>query len=69
MEEGIISGGLGSAVREVLDRNMKFDVRFKSIGLPLDIYQVGKVDQIKAMLKLDTEGLIEQIKEFITRTS
>ena len=69
VEEGIINGGFGSAVREVLDKNMKFDVRFKSIGLPLDIYPAGKVEQIKAMLKLDAEGLAEQIREFIARTA
>jgi 1-deoxy-D-xylulose-5-phosphate synthase len=48
---------------------MKFDVRFKSIGLPLDIYPAGEVEQIKAMLKLDAEGLAEQIREFIARTA
>ena len=69
VEEGIINGGFGSAVREVLDKNMKFDVRFKSIGLPLDIYPAGKVEQIKAMLKLDAEGLAEQIREFIAQTA
>jgi 1-deoxy-D-xylulose-5-phosphate synthase len=69
VEEGIINGGFGSAVREVLDKNMKFDVRFKSIGLPLDIYPAGEVEQIKAMLKLDAEGLAEQIREFIARTA
>lgn len=69
VEEGIINGGFGSAVREVLDKNMKFDIRFKSIGLPLSIYPAGKVEQIKARFKLDAEGLAEQIKEFIARTS
>jgi len=63
-EEAVLAGGFGSAVREFLDREKKFDLRFKRIGLPVEIYPVGKVDQIKRMYDLDTEGLIKQIKEF-----
>ncbi len=63
-EEAILDGGFGSAVRELLDREKKFELRFKRIGLPVEIYPVGKVDQIKRMYDLDTEGLIKQIKEF-----
>jgi len=64
VEEGVTAGGFGSAVREVLDRGKKFDVYFKSIGLPLEIYPLGKVDQIKKLYDLDVEGLVKQIKEF-----
>ncbi len=63
-EEGVIDGGFGSAVRELLDREGRFDLRFKRIGLPVEIYPVGSVDQIKARFKLDTPGLIDQIKSF-----
>ena len=63
-EEAVLDGGFGSAVRELLDKEKKFDLRFKRIGLPVEIYPVGKVDQIKRMYDLDTEGLIKQIKEF-----
>lgn len=64
VEEAVLAGGFGSAVRELLDREKKFDLRFKPIGLPVEIYPVGKVDQIKRMYDLDTEGLIKQIKDF-----
>ena len=64
VEEAVLAGGFGSAVRELLDREKKFDLRFKPIGLPVEIYPVGKVDQIKRLYDLDTEGLIKQIKEF-----
>jgi len=63
-EEAVLAGGFGSAVRELLDEEKKFDLRFKRIGLPVEIYPVGKVDQIKRMYDLDVEGLIKQIKEF-----
>lgn len=64
VEEAVLAGGFGSAVREFLDSEKKFDLRFKPIGLPVEIYPVGKVDQIKRMYDLDTKGLIKQIKEF-----
>jgi 1-deoxy-D-xylulose-5-phosphate synthase len=64
VEEGVIDGGFGSAVRELLDREKKFDVRFKRIGLPLEIYPLGKTEQIKKKYLLDAGGLFKQIKEF-----
>lgn len=63
-EEGVTAGGFGSAVREVLDREQKFDVFFKQIGLPVEIYPAGTVDQIKKKYRLDSEGIFSQIKTF-----
>jgi len=63
-EEGVVAGGFGSAVRELLDREKKFDIRFKRIGLPLEIYPLGKVEQIKKKYLLDEEGLFKQIRDF-----
>jgi 1-deoxy-D-xylulose-5-phosphate synthase len=67
-EEGVIAGGFGSAVREVLDREKKFDLHFKQIGLPVEIYPVAKVDQIKRMYNLDSDGLYKQVKRFYKTT-
>ncbi|UCC39446.1 MAG: 1-deoxy-D-xylulose-5-phosphate synthase [Candidatus Aminicenantes bacterium] len=63
-EEGVVAGGFGTAVRELLDREKRFDIKFKSIGLPLEIYPWGKVEQIKKKYFLDEEGLFNQIKDF-----
>ncbi len=63
-EEGVIDGGFGSAVRELLDRENRFDLRFKRLGLPVEIYPVGKVDQIKSRYRLDVPGLVSQISDF-----
>ena len=63
-EEGVVAGGFGSAVRELLDTQAKFDVRFKAIGIPIEVYPMGKAQQIKKLLRLDREGLISQIREF-----
>jgi 1-deoxy-D-xylulose-5-phosphate synthase len=64
VEEGVLAGGFGSAVRELLDREARFDIRFKSLGLPLEIYPVGKAEQIRSWYKLDSAGLEEQIRAF-----
>lgn len=64
VEEGVTAGGFGSAVRELLDRKKIFDIRFKSIGLPDEIYPLGKADQVKKMYKLDPDGLAQQIRQF-----
>jgi 1-deoxy-D-xylulose-5-phosphate synthase len=63
VEEGINDGGAGSAVRELLDRAGRFDIRFKAIGLPLEAYPLGKADEIRAMVGLDVPGLTRQIKD------
>jgi len=64
VEEGVLAGGFGSAVRELLDRERKFGIRFKSIGLPLEIYPLGKAEQIRKNYLLDEDGLVRQIKDF-----
>jgi 1-deoxy-D-xylulose-5-phosphate synthase len=64
VEEGVTAGGFGSAVRELLDRQKKFSVRFKSIGIPMEIYPLGKTDLIKKKYLLDEKGLFLQIKKF-----
>jgi len=69
IEEGVFAGGFGSAVREFLDRERKFNLKFKSIGLPLEIYPVAKSFQIKEMYGLDEEGLVRQIKDFLGEVS
>jgi 1-deoxy-D-xylulose-5-phosphate synthase len=63
IEEGIVAGGAGSAVRELLDRKGRFDIRFKAIGLPLEAYPMGKADEIRAMVGLDVPGLTREIKD------
>jgi len=63
VEEGVQAGGAGSAVREFLDREKRYGIRFKSIGLPLDLFPVGKSEEIRRMLGLDVDGLVERFRE------
>ncbi|OGD20696.1 MAG: 1-deoxy-D-xylulose-5-phosphate synthase [Candidatus Aminicenantes bacterium RBG_16_63_16] len=62
VEEGVVRGGFGSAVREILDREGRFGIRFKSIGLPIEIYPVGKADEIRRAYHLDADGLTDEFR-------
>ena len=62
VEEGVVQGGFGSAVREILDREGRCDIRFKSIGLPIEIYPVGKAEEIRKAFHLDADGLTEEFR-------
>jgi len=68
-EEGILAGGLGSAVRETLDRRQCFDLRFLAIGLPLEVYPLGKAEEIRSSYGLDAAGLAEKIRSFYASRS
>ena len=63
-EEGVVAGGFGSGVRELLDREGRFDIRFLSIGLPVEPYACGKTEEIKRKLRLDSPGLAGRIRAF-----
>jgi 1-deoxy-D-xylulose-5-phosphate synthase len=63
-EEGVIAGGFGSAVRELLDRERKFEVKFKALGLPVEVYPLGTADEMRCLYGLDEKGLESQIREF-----
>ncbi|HRD02863.1 MAG TPA: 1-deoxy-D-xylulose-5-phosphate synthase [Candidatus Saccharicenans sp.] len=64
LEEGILEGGFGSAVRELLDRHGLYQVRFKSFGLPAALYPLGKPDEIRNILRLNADSLVEDIGNF-----
>ncbi|HAV41495.1 MAG TPA: 1-deoxy-D-xylulose-5-phosphate synthase, partial [Acidobacteria bacterium] len=64
LEEGILEGGFGTAVRELLDRQGLYQVRFKSFGLTSALYPVGKAEEIRKLLRLDADSLVEDISRF-----
>jgi len=63
VEEGVLAGGAGSAVRELLDREERFGVRFQAVGLPLELLPVGKSEEIRRLYGLDVEGLAERFRK------
>ena len=65
LEEGIVEGGAGSAVRELLDREGRFDVRFLALGLPIGACVLGKSDEIRAAVGLDGPSIVRKIRDFV----
>ena len=67
VEEGIAAGGFGGEVRELLDRERRFDLKFKSLGFPIAIFPVAKAAEIRKLYGLDEDGLVNQVREFCGR--
>jgi len=63
VEEGIVEGGAASAVRELLDREGRFGVRFLALGVPIGPYPNGKSEEIRTQLGLDVPGLVGRIMD------
>lgn len=63
LEEGVVEGGFGSALREMLDRHEIYGPAFKSFGLPSEVYPHGKPEEIRRVLGLDADSLTAAIRE------
>jgi len=71
LEESVAAGGFGSAVLEALaqaglsDKSLR-SVPVRIIGLPGDRFvDHGSVSDLRRVLRLDTDGIVEQIQETI----
>lgn len=62
-EEHQITGGLGSAVAEVLAEN--HPAKLLRIGIPDRFGESGKAEELLAKYQLDAEGIAQQIKRWI----
>jgi 1-deoxy-D-xylulose-5-phosphate synthase len=67
VEEGIAAGGFGSAVRELLDREGRFGLKFRALGFRVSVFPVAKAAEIRRMSGLDEDGLVRQVLEFCGR--
>ena len=67
VEEGVLAGGFGSAVLELLNRNGLHDVRVACFGLPVENIPVGTLVQLRARYGLDAEGLAKGFRSFFGR--
>lgn len=66
LEEGVLAGGVGSAVLELLNEAKLLPVcRVLNIGIPDEFVVHGTKEQLFKDLRLDTDALVEQVKDFI----
>jgi len=66
IEENVIAGGAGSAVLEYLSAQTIF-IPLLMIGLPDAFIKHGSQEQIRAELQLDSQGLVEQIQNYVAK--
>ncbi len=64
LEEGVVDGGFGSAVREVLDLR-GIDVKFGRIGVPSTLIPHGGREELLKEFGLDPESLVRRAEEFL----
>lgn len=64
IEEGILAGGFGSAVLELLADNKIYNVPVIRLGIPDKFVEQGTRKQLLAECKLDAQGIAETILEF-----
>jgi len=62
LEEGILSGGFGSAVSELISSS---GVQVKSIGLPDVFVEHGNTSELRKKYGLTVESIVNTIKEFV----
>jgi 1-deoxy-D-xylulose-5-phosphate synthase len=69
LEESVVSGGFGSAVLEAIEEARLHDERLREthvqiVGIPADRFvDHGSVSDLRRLLRLDSEGIAEQIRE------
>lgn len=62
VEDGVIKGGMGSAVLEFMNSN-GYDCHVKMLGIPDSFIEHGTPDQLHALCGYDTHGILETIKK------
>lgn len=66
VEDGVISGGYGSAVAEFMHNNLTEQCPIKILGLPDKFLKHGKRDQLLAQCGLSAQGIADSVKQFYT---
>ena len=64
VEDGVIKGGLGSAVLEYMNAH-DFHPQIKMVGLPDSFVEQGTVPQLRSLLNMDAEHLADNIRHTI----
>ena len=65
VEDGIVNGGLGSAVAEWLEDSRHSDIRLTRLGLPDKFISQGTPAQLAAICGIDADSIYRAIKESI----
>ncbi len=64
LEDGVIEGGLGTAVMEWMNDH-GYDLRVKRLGIPKAFVEHGSVEQLRKLCGFDEENIIKVIKKAV----
>ncbi|MFI5258511.1 MAG: 1-deoxy-D-xylulose-5-phosphate synthase [Candidatus Limnocylindrales bacterium] len=73
LEESVVTGGFGTGVLELIEEARLADAAYRDVavrivGIPAEHFvEHGSVDQLRRLLKLDSSGIAEQIRETLIR--
>ncbi|MBB4034491.1 1-deoxy-D-xylulose-5-phosphate synthase [Dysgonomonas hofstadii] len=62
IENGVIKGGLGSAVLEYFAENDYQNIKVTRVGLPDEFVTHGSIKELNKLCKLDIDGLIQRMQ-------
>lgn len=68
VEDGVIKGGLGSAVLEFLAENDYTDVHLLRVGIPDEFVTHGSVRELQQITGIDEKGILEHITRVYEET-
>lgn len=68
IEDGVVTGGVGTAIQELLSQNLIFKP-FKAFGLPDTFLEHGERHEVLAMAGLESNQFLNNIIEFKTAVS
>jgi 1-deoxy-D-xylulose-5-phosphate synthase len=73
LEESVVTGGFGAGVLEMVEEARAADPAYREVavrivGIPADRFvDHGSVDDLRRLLRLDSAGIAQQIRETLTR--
>lgn len=67
VENGVITGGLGSAVLEYFSEKEYLNIDVKRIGIEDEFVTHGSVKDLNKLCRLDVEGITSQLKEILVK--
>lgn len=67
VENGVVTGGLGSAVLEFFSDNKYYNLNVNRVGLPDEFITHGDINVLNKLYRIDAEGLAEQMIEMLQK--
>lgn len=64
IEDGVITGGFGTAVLEFASRN-NYQVKIRCLGVPDEFIEQGSLDELYEIAKMDVQGIVTTINTLL----